>query len=177
MSGARDLNSWVVFARVLKLWDQDPDGFDDDYLIVLQSRAYAALTTTWSRHCPSPPRGTAARFEAAVGAYRRTAVELGSARRAATSRQYTADAAARQRRLAEATAELRELLAPARGGAGAGRAAGAVHVRLRGRGGDPGSGAFSLGHDAHELPWQVLSVICQGANPRDRRPPGRAPPP
>ncbi|MER7583613.1 hypothetical protein [Kitasatospora sp. NPDC097691] len=83
---------------------------DDDYLIVLQTRAYAAhhdLVESLSE----PSAETAARFEAAVGGYHRTAVELGSARRAATSRQYTADAAARQGRFAEAAAELREVLA------------------------------------------------------------------
>ncbi|MFJ9771466.1 hypothetical protein ACIRVF_09490 [Kitasatospora sp. NPDC101157] len=83
---------------------------DDDYLIVLQSRAYAAHHDLVEA-LPEPSGETVARFEAAVGGYRRAAVELGSARRAATSRQYTADAAARQGRLAEATAELREVLA------------------------------------------------------------------
>lgn len=83
---------------------------DDDYLIVLQSRAYAAHHDLVEA-LPEPPAETAERFEAAVGGYRRTAVELGSARRAATSRQYLADAAARQGRLTEATAELREVLA------------------------------------------------------------------
>ncbi|MFJ6769392.1 tetratricopeptide repeat protein [Kitasatospora sp. NPDC091257] len=83
---------------------------DDDYLIVLQTRAYAAhhdLVET----LPEPADEVAERFEAVVGAYRRTAVELGSERRAATSRQYTADAAARKGLLAEAEAELREVLA------------------------------------------------------------------
>ncbi|WP_316524434.1 hypothetical protein [Kitasatospora brasiliensis] len=83
---------------------------DDDYLIVLQTRAYAAhhdLVEAPSE--PSPE--VAERFEAVVGAYRQAAVRLGSERRAATSRQYTADAAARQGRLAEAEAELREVLA------------------------------------------------------------------
>ncbi|MEV7185557.1 hypothetical protein [Kitasatospora sp. NPDC093102] len=83
---------------------------DDDYLIVLQVRAYAAHHDLIEAE-PEPTAVVAERFEAAVGAYRRTAVELGSERRAATSRQYTADAAARQGRLAEAEAELREVLA------------------------------------------------------------------
>ncbi|MFH8385118.1 hypothetical protein ACH4E7_29950 [Kitasatospora sp. NPDC018058] len=83
---------------------------DDDYLIILQSRAYAAHHDMVEA-LPEPSDGTAARFEAAVGAYRQIAVALGSARRAATSRQYTADAAARQGRLADAAAELREVLA------------------------------------------------------------------
>ncbi len=83
---------------------------DDDYLIVLQTRAYAAHHDLVEA-LPEPAAEVAGRFEAAVGSYHRTAVELGSARRAATSRQYTADAAARQGRLAEAAAELREVLA------------------------------------------------------------------
>ncbi|MFD8707767.1 hypothetical protein ACFV1W_35170 [Kitasatospora sp. NPDC059648] len=83
---------------------------DDDYLIVLQSRAYAAHHDLVEA-LPEPSGETVARFEAAVGGYRRAAVELGSARRAATSRQYTADAAARQGRLADAADELREVLA------------------------------------------------------------------
>ncbi|MFD8750254.1 hypothetical protein ACFV0O_04630 [Kitasatospora sp. NPDC059577] len=83
---------------------------DDDYLIVLQTRAYAAHHDLVEA-LPEPSAETAARFEAAVGGYHRSAVELGSARRAATSRQYTADAAARQGRLAEAADELREVLA------------------------------------------------------------------
>ncbi|MER7845111.1 hypothetical protein ABTZ03_14340 [Kitasatospora sp. NPDC096077] len=83
---------------------------DDDYLIILQSRAYAAHHDLVEA-LPEPPAGTVERFEAAVGAYRGAAVELGSARRAATSRQYTADVAARQGRLAEAAAELHEVRA------------------------------------------------------------------
>ncbi|MFE3500932.1 hypothetical protein [Kitasatospora sp. NPDC059160] len=86
------------------------DMTDDDYLIVLQSLAYAAHHDLVEA-LPEPSAGTTARFEAAVGGYRRAAVELGSARRAATSRQYLADAAARQGRSAEAAAELREVLA------------------------------------------------------------------
>ncbi|MFD5461546.1 hypothetical protein ACFWIQ_01795 [Kitasatospora sp. NPDC127059] len=82
---------------------------DDDYLIVLQVRAYAAHHDLVEA-LPEPAAGAVERFEAAVGAYRRTAVELGSARRSATSRQYTADAAARQGRFVEAAAELREVL-------------------------------------------------------------------
>ncbi|RGD62252.1 hypothetical protein DR950_34905 [Kitasatospora xanthocidica] len=83
---------------------------DDDYLIVLQTRAYAAHHDL-SEALPEPAAEVTGRFEAAVGGYRRAAVELGSERRAATSRQYTADIAARQGRLAEAEAELREVLA------------------------------------------------------------------
>ncbi|WP_369182754.1 hypothetical protein [Streptomyces sp. Y1] len=83
---------------------------DDDYLIVLQSRAYAAHHDLVEA-LPEPSAETTARFEEAVGRYRETAAELGSARRSATSRQYTADAAARQGRLAEAVAELRDVLA------------------------------------------------------------------
>ncbi|MFJ7906000.1 hypothetical protein [Kitasatospora sp. NPDC096204] len=83
---------------------------DDDYLIVLQTRAYAAHHDLVEA-LPEPAAEVAERFEAAVGAYRRAAVELGSERRAATSRQYTADAAARAGRMAEAKAELREVLA------------------------------------------------------------------
>ncbi|MFG2847229.1 hypothetical protein ACGF12_29255 [Kitasatospora sp. NPDC048296] len=83
---------------------------DDDYLIILQSRAYAAHHDLVEA-LPEPSAQTVARFEAAVGAYRQSALSLGSARRAATSRQYTADAAARQGRLTEAAAELREVLA------------------------------------------------------------------
>ncbi|MBV2156524.1 hypothetical protein [Kitasatospora sp. SUK 42] len=83
---------------------------DDDYLIILQTRAYAAHHDLIEA-LPEPSEEVAERFEAAVGGYRRTAVALGSQRRAATSRQYTADAAARQGRLDDATAELREVLA------------------------------------------------------------------
>ncbi|MFJ9691293.1 hypothetical protein [Kitasatospora sp. NPDC101183] len=82
---------------------------DDDYLIVLQSRAYAAHQDLVEA-LPEPPAEVAARFEAVTGAYREAAVALGSERRAATSRQYTADAAARQGRMPEAVAELREVL-------------------------------------------------------------------
>ncbi|MEV7602538.1 hypothetical protein AB0O91_34715 [Kitasatospora sp. NPDC089797] len=83
---------------------------DDDYLIVLQSRAYAAHHDL-AEALPEAPAGTVGRFEEVVGDYQRTAVELGSARRAATSRQYTADIAAREGRLAEAVTELRAVLA------------------------------------------------------------------
>ncbi|MET8544218.1 tetratricopeptide repeat protein, partial [Kitasatospora sp. NPDC004799] len=83
---------------------------DDDYLIVLQTRAYAAHHDLVEA-LPEPAAEVAGRFEAAVRDYRRTAEELGSVRRAATSRQYTADAAAREGRLPEAEAELREVLA------------------------------------------------------------------
>ncbi|MEU3571488.1 hypothetical protein AB0E96_24130 [Kitasatospora sp. NPDC036755] len=83
---------------------------DDDYLIVLQTRTYAAHHDL-SEALPEPPAEVAERFAAAAGSYRRAAVELGSERRAATSRQYTADIAARDGRLAEAEAELREVLA------------------------------------------------------------------
>ncbi|MFI6152910.1 hypothetical protein ACIBCA_09475 [Kitasatospora sp. NPDC051170] len=83
---------------------------DDDYLIVLQSRAYAAHQDLVEA-LPEPSAEVAARFEAVTGAYRKAAESLGSERRAATSRQYTADAAARQGRMPEAVAELREVLA------------------------------------------------------------------
>ncbi|MFE4513082.1 hypothetical protein ACFRMQ_02635 [Kitasatospora sp. NPDC056783] len=83
---------------------------DDDYLIVLQTRSYAAHHDL-SEALPEPADEVSGRFEAVVGAYRRAAVRLGSERRAATSRQYTADVAARQGRLAEAETELREVLA------------------------------------------------------------------
>ncbi|MFD7901292.1 hypothetical protein ACFV4G_03520 [Kitasatospora sp. NPDC059747] len=82
---------------------------DDDYLIVLQCRAFAAHHDLIAA-LPEPPAGAVARFEEAVGAYRAESGALGSARRAATSRQYAADAAARQGRMAEATAELREVM-------------------------------------------------------------------
>ncbi|MEU1282625.1 hypothetical protein [Kitasatospora sp. NPDC005856] len=77
---------------------------------MLQTRAYAAHHDLVEA-LPEPADEVAERFETAVGAYRRTAVELGSERRAATSRQYTADVAARKGLLAEAEAELREVLA------------------------------------------------------------------
>ncbi|MGA5817616.1 tetratricopeptide repeat protein [Kitasatospora sp. NPDC094028] len=82
---------------------------DDDYLIVLQSHAYAAHHDLVEA-LPEPSAGTTARFETAVLRYQETAEALGSARRSATSRQYTADAAARQGRMAEAAAELRDVL-------------------------------------------------------------------
>ncbi|MEU9080224.1 hypothetical protein [Kitasatospora sp. NPDC048538] len=83
---------------------------DDDYLIVLQVRAYAAHHDLVSA-LPEPPAAVLGRFEEAADGYHGAAVALGSARRAATSRQYRADAAARQGRMAEAAAELREVLA------------------------------------------------------------------
>ncbi|MGV9268641.1 hypothetical protein ACWDRR_28685 [Kitasatospora sp. NPDC003701] len=78
----------------------------DDYLIVLQCRAFAAHHDL-VRALPEPPAGTAERFESAVTAYRRESTERGSLRRSATARQYAADIAARQGRTAEAVAELR----------------------------------------------------------------------
>ncbi|MBO1418190.1 hypothetical protein [Streptomyces sp. FH025] len=102
-----ELDAALVRAEELRA---SGDLTDDDYLIVLQTRAYAAHHDLIEA-LPEPSAEVAERFEAAVGGYRRTAVELGSQRRAATSRQYTADAAARQGRLAESAAELREVLA------------------------------------------------------------------
>ncbi|MFJ2776904.1 hypothetical protein [Kitasatospora sp. NPDC087315] len=81
----------------------------DDYLIVLQCRAFAAHHDL-VRSLPEPPAEAVERFETAVAAYRRESTERGSARRAATAHQYSADAAARQGRLAEAAAELRRTL-------------------------------------------------------------------
>ncbi|MFJ9445280.1 hypothetical protein ACIRRH_25955 [Kitasatospora sp. NPDC101235] len=110
--GARQVDWAALDAALVRAEELRADGelTDDDYLIVLQTRAYAAHHDLVEAE-PEPTAEVAERFEAAVGAYRRTAVELGSERRAATSRQYTADAAARQGRLAEAQAELREVLA------------------------------------------------------------------
>ncbi|MFI8081435.1 hypothetical protein ACIF6L_11650 [Kitasatospora sp. NPDC086009] len=81
----------------------------DDYLIVLQCRAFAAHHDL-VRALPEPPTGTLERFEDAVAAYRRESTERGSLRRTATARQYGADVAARQGRMAEAVAELRGAL-------------------------------------------------------------------
>ncbi|MEV0534427.1 tetratricopeptide repeat protein [Kitasatospora sp. NPDC050463] len=78
----------------------------DDYLVVLQCRAFAAHHDL-IRALPEPPADTAERFESAVTAYRRESSERGSLRRSATARQYAADVAARQGRMAEAVAELR----------------------------------------------------------------------
>ncbi|MBV6701527.1 hypothetical protein KV557_31195 [Kitasatospora aureofaciens] len=83
---------------------------DDDYLIVLQCRAFAAHHDLVAA-LPEPPAELVARFGEVVGAYRTESVALGSPKRAATARQYAADAAARQGRMAEAAAELREVMA------------------------------------------------------------------
>ncbi|MGK4578774.1 hypothetical protein [Kitasatospora sp. HPMI-4] len=81
----------------------------DDYLVVLQCRAFAAhhelLHASEERSAEALER-----FGHAVEAYRRESSERGSARRTALARQYSADAAARRGRLAEAAAELRETL-------------------------------------------------------------------
>ncbi|MET8700836.1 hypothetical protein ABZW10_18485 [Kitasatospora sp. NPDC004723] len=87
---------------------------DDDYLVVLQCRAYAAhqeLVRALPEPPEQPPAEQAARFAAAVTAYREAAAERGSARRLAVARQYRADAAARQGRLDEAAEELRAVVA------------------------------------------------------------------
>ncbi|GAA1411824.1 hypothetical protein GCM10009639_63680 [Kitasatospora putterlickiae] len=87
---------------------------DDDYLVVLQCRAYAAhqeLVRLLPEAPERPPAEQAARFAAAVTAYREAAVARGSVRRLSVARQYAADAAARQGRIAEATEELRTAIA------------------------------------------------------------------
>ncbi|MFE7563655.1 hypothetical protein [Kitasatospora sp. NPDC057500] len=83
---------------------------DDDYLVVLQCRAYAAHQELVNA-LPEPPAERSARFAAAVTAYREAAAARGSVRRLSVARQYAADAAARQGRLAEAVAELRSIIA------------------------------------------------------------------
>ncbi|MFF8775351.1 hypothetical protein [Kitasatospora sp. NPDC015120] len=87
---------------------------DDDYLIVLQCRAYAAhqqLVRALPEPPQPPPAERAARFAATVTAYREAAAARGSVRRLAVARQYAADAAARQGRTVEAAAELRVVIA------------------------------------------------------------------
>ncbi|WP_380280736.1 hypothetical protein [Kitasatospora purpeofusca] len=87
---------------------------DDDYLIVLQCRAYAAhqeLVRALPEPPEQPPAERAARFAAAVTAYREAAAARGSVRRLAVARQYAADAAARQGRTVEAAEELRVAIA------------------------------------------------------------------
>ncbi|MFE6864952.1 hypothetical protein ACFVFS_00175 [Kitasatospora sp. NPDC057692] len=92
----------------------EPGITDDDYLIVLQCRAYAAhqeLVRALPEPPEQPPAEQAARFAAAVTAYREAAAARGSVRRLAVARQYTADAAARQGRTVEAAEELRITIA------------------------------------------------------------------
>ncbi|MFB7476902.1 hypothetical protein [Kitasatospora sp. NPDC056184] len=92
----------------------EPGITDDDYLIVLQCRAYAAhqeLVRALPEPPEQPPAERAARFAAAVTAYREAAAARGSVRRLAVARQYTADAAARQGRTVEAAEELRITIA------------------------------------------------------------------
>ncbi|MER5354541.1 hypothetical protein ABT093_29945 [Kitasatospora sp. NPDC002551] len=87
---------------------------DDDYLVVLQCRAYAAhqeLVRVLPAPPEQPPAEQAARFAAAVDAYRDAAEARGSVRRLAVARQYAADADARQGRTAEAADELRHAIA------------------------------------------------------------------
>ncbi|MFE7192216.1 hypothetical protein [Kitasatospora sp. NPDC057595] len=94
--------------------DGAPGITDDDYLVVLQCRAYAAhqeLVRALPGRPDQPPAEQAARFEAAVTAYRDAAAARGSVRRLAVARQYAADAAARQGRTDEAVEELRYTIA------------------------------------------------------------------
>ncbi|MFJ6619232.1 hypothetical protein ACIQOW_16830 [Kitasatospora sp. NPDC091335] len=111
-SGARQVDWPALDAALVRAGELRAGGAitDDDYLIVLQCRAYAAHHDLVGA-LPEPPAEVAGRFGTTVEAYRRAAVELGSERRAAAARQYTADVAAREGRQAEAEAELREVLA------------------------------------------------------------------
>ncbi|MFC5668376.1 hypothetical protein ACFP3U_36130 [Kitasatospora misakiensis] len=87
---------------------------DDDHLVVLQCRAYAAhheLARVLPEPPEQPPAEQAARFAAAVTAYREAAAARGSVRRLSVARQYAADIAARQGRSAEAVEELRSVIA------------------------------------------------------------------
>ncbi|MFD8696562.1 ATP-binding protein [Kitasatospora purpeofusca] len=87
---------------------------DDDYLVVLQCRAYAAhheLVLALPEPPEEPPAEQAGRFALAVAAYREAAAARGSARRLTVARQYAADVAARQGRITEAAEELRTVIA------------------------------------------------------------------
>ncbi|WP_043464573.1 hypothetical protein [Kitasatospora sp. MBT66] len=87
---------------------------DDDYLVVLQCRAYAAhheLVLALPEPPEEPPAEQAGRFALAVAAYREAAAARGSVRRLTVARQYAADVAARQGRIAEAAEELRTVIA------------------------------------------------------------------
>ncbi|MDY0812404.1 hypothetical protein [Kitasatospora purpeofusca] len=87
---------------------------DDDYLVVLQCRAYAAhheLVLALPEPPEEPPAEQAGRFARTVTAYREAAAARGSVRRLTVARQYAADVAARQGRIAEAAEELRTLIA------------------------------------------------------------------
>ncbi|MFB8241844.1 hypothetical protein ACFC58_35460 [Kitasatospora purpeofusca] len=87
---------------------------DDDYLVVLQCRAYAAhheLVLALPEPPEEPPAEQAGRFALTVTAYREAAAARGSVRRLTVARQYAADVAARQGRIAEAAEELRTVIA------------------------------------------------------------------
>ncbi|KOV37272.1 hypothetical protein ADK60_04920 [Streptomyces sp. XY431] len=87
---------------------------DDDYLVVLQCRAYAAhheLVLALPEPPEEPPAEQAGRFARTVTAYREAAAARGSVRRLTVARQYAADVAARQGRIAEAAEELRTVIA------------------------------------------------------------------
>ncbi|MFE6747832.1 hypothetical protein ACFVGM_18405 [Kitasatospora purpeofusca] len=87
---------------------------DDDYLVVLQCRAYAAhheLVLALPEPPEEPPAEQAGRFALAVAAYREAAAARGSVRRLTVARQYAADVAARQGRITEAAEELRTVIA------------------------------------------------------------------
>ncbi|MFF7593266.1 hypothetical protein ACFZCK_37930 [Kitasatospora purpeofusca] len=87
---------------------------DDDYLVVLQCRAYAAhheLVLALPEPPEEPPAEQAGRFALTVTAYREAAAARGSVRRLTVARQYAADVAARQGRITEAAEELRTVIA------------------------------------------------------------------
>ncbi|WP_405006917.1 hypothetical protein OHV13_25090 [Kitasatospora purpeofusca] len=87
---------------------------DDDYLVVLQCRAYAAhheLVLALPEPPEEPPAEQVGRFARTVTAYREAAAARGSVRRLTVARQYAADVAARQGRIAEAAEELRTVIA------------------------------------------------------------------
>ncbi|MGY0464553.1 hypothetical protein ACW14Y_30535 [Kitasatospora sp. cg17-2] len=111
---------WAALDAALALADElaaapgGPALADDDYLVVLQCRAYAAhheLVLALPEPPEEPPAEQAGRFALAVTAYREAAAARGSVRRLTVARQYAADVAARQGRIAEAAEELRTVIA------------------------------------------------------------------
>ncbi|WP_406111962.1 hypothetical protein [Kitasatospora purpeofusca] len=119
-AGAARAVDWAALDEALALADElaaapgGPALADDDYLVVLQCRAYAAhheLVLALPEPPEEPPAGPAGRFARTVTAYREAAAARGSVRRLTVARQYAADIAARQGRIAEAAEELRTVIA------------------------------------------------------------------
>ncbi|MCX4688695.1 hypothetical protein OG401_31120 [Kitasatospora purpeofusca] len=111
---------WAALDAALALADElaaapgGPALADDDYLVVLQCRAYAAhheLVLALPEPPEEPPAEQAGRFARTVTAYREAAAARGSVRRLTVARQYAADVAARQGRITEAAEELRTVIA------------------------------------------------------------------